>query len=87
MNWFRKILGAISYIAVAAGPIIAATGVGMPIGAVIGAVGLAAGATLHFMNNPLDSKAAAEAGVTVKQAIDAVRATKGLPPAGPAGTT
>jgi hypothetical protein len=82
MNWFRKILGTISYIAVAAGPIVAATGVGMPIAALIGAVGVAAGATLHFMNNPLDTKAAAEAGVTVKEAIDAVRATKGLSPVG-----
>ena len=82
MNWFRKILGAISYICVAAGPVVAATGVGLPVGAIIGAVGVAAGATLHFMNNPLDSAAAAEAGVTVKQAIDSVRAAKGLPPAG-----
>lgn len=81
MSWFRRILGAISYICVAAGPVVAATGVGMPVGAIIGAVGVAAGATLHFMNNPMDTAAAAEAGVTVKEAIDRVRAVKGLPPA------
>ena len=76
MSIFRKILGAISYIAIGGGPLLAATGVGIPIAAAIGAVGLAAGATLHLMDNPRDAKAAAELGTTVKGAIEAVKATR-----------
>lgn len=76
MSRFRKILGAIAYACLAGGPLLAATGVGIPIAAAIGAVGVAAGATLHYMDNPKDAKAAAELGTTVKGAIEAVKAAK-----------
>jgi len=52
MSLFRKILGGISYVCLAGGPVLASTGVGLPIGVGIGAVGIAAGAVLHFMDSP-----------------------------------
>jgi len=76
MSRFRRILGAVAYACLAGGPLLASTGVGIPIAAAIGAVGVAAGATLHFMSNPKDAKAAAELGTTVKGAIAAVKAAR-----------
>ncbi len=76
MSIFRKILGALAYIAIPGSTLLASTGVGLPVAAALGAVGLAAGATLHFMDNPKDSKAAADLGTTVKGAIEAVKAAK-----------
>lgn len=76
MNKFRKVLGAISYACLAGTPILAATGVGTAVSIALGAVGVAAGAVLHFMDNPRDAKAAAEVGTTVKGAIQAVKAIR-----------
>lgn len=76
MSWFRKILGVVAYIAIPGSTLLASTGVGLPAAAALGAVGLAAGATLHFMDNPKDAKAAADMGTTIKGAIDAVKAAK-----------
>jgi len=76
MSIFRKVMGVIAYIAIPGSTLLASTGVGLPVAAALGAVGLAAGATLHFMDNPKDAAAAAELGTTVKGAIEAVRAAK-----------
>lgn len=76
MKRLRRILGTVAYACLAGGPILAATGVGIPLAAVIGGVGVVAGATLHYMDNPRDAKAAAELGTTVKGAIDTVRAVQ-----------
>ena len=76
MNWFKKILTGISYVCVAGGPVLAATGVGMPIGAALGAIGVASGAWLHFLNSPMtppDVIAAAQASVAVAKAVEAAK--------------
>jgi hypothetical protein len=74
MKWFRRVLATVSYVAVAGAPILAATGVGAPVAVALGAVGLAAGGALHFMDSPKSAADAAKLGTTVKGAIDAVKA-------------
>lgn len=72
MSLFRKILTTVSYICVAGGPVLAATGVGLPFGAVLGAVGVASGAWLHFLDSPktpADVLDAAKASVAVAKAV------------------
>jgi hypothetical protein len=76
VSTFRRILGVISYVAIGGGPVLSSTGVGLPVAGAIGALGLLAGAVLHFMDNPKDAKAAEELGTTVKGAIEAVKAAK-----------
>ena len=49
MSLFKRVLTVISYVAVVGAPVLAATGVGMPIAAASGAVGVASGAWLHFL--------------------------------------
>lgn len=68
MSIFKKILTVISYVAVAGGPVLAATGVGVPIGAVLGALGVASGAWLHFLDSPS----------TPQNIIDAAKASVAL---------
>ena len=72
MSWFKKILTTVSYIAVAGSPILAATGVGIPVSAILGAVGVASGAWLHFLDSPktpADVLEAAKASVAVAKAV------------------
>ena len=72
MSWFKKILTTVSYIAVAGSPILAATGVGIPVSAILGAVGGASGAWLHFLDSPktpADVLEAAKASVAVAKAV------------------
>lgn len=76
MNWFRKILTTISYVAVAGSPILAATGVGIPISAGLGALGVASGAWLHFLDSPktpTDVIEAAKASVALAKAVQDAR--------------
>jgi hypothetical protein len=76
MSLLRKVLGVVAYIAIPGSTILASTGVGVPAAAALAALGLAAGTTLHFMDNPKDAKAAADAGTSIKDAIAAVKAAK-----------
>ena len=72
MSWFKKILTTVSYIAVAGSPILAATGVGIPVSAILGAVGVASGAWLHFLDSPktpADVLEAAKASAAVAKAV------------------
>ena len=72
MNWFRKVLTVVSYVAVAGSPILASTGIGLPFSAVLGAVGVASGAWLHFLDSPktpADVLEAAKASVAVAKAV------------------
>ena len=77
MNIFKRILTVISYIAVAGSPVLASTGVGLPVSAVLGAVGVAAGAWLHFLDSPktpADVLEAAKASVAVAKAVQDAKA-------------
>jgi hypothetical protein len=80
MSRFKKTIASICYVVVGGAPaaaaILVATGVGAPIAAALGALTATAAATLHFMDNPKDAKAAAELGTTVKGAIEAVKAAR-----------
>ena len=72
MSWFKKILTTVSYIAVAGSPILAATGIGLPFSAVLGAASVASGAWLHFLDSPktpADVLEAAKASVAVAKAV------------------
>ncbi len=72
MGWLKKILTVISYIGVAGAPVVASTGVGLPVGAILGAVGVASGAWLHFLDSPktpADVIEAAKASVAVAKAV------------------
>lgn len=76
MKWLRRILSVVSYVAVGGAPLLAATGVGAPVAAVLGATGLAAGAWLHFMDSPKtpdDVLAAAKASVDLAKAVQAAK--------------
>lgn len=76
MNWFKKIMNVISYVCVAGAPVIAATGVGLPIAGVLGAVGVASGAWLHFADSPktpADVLEAAKASIAVAKAVQDAR--------------
>lgn len=77
MSMFRKILAGVSYACIAGAPVLAASGVGLPVSIVLGGVGAVAGGVLHFMDSPKDAKAAAELGTTVQGAIAAVKAAQG----------
>ena len=70
MSIWKKILTIVSYVCVAGGPVLAATGVGMPIGAVLGAVGVASGAWLHFLDAPGSAPPVA-ATVDIAKAVEA----------------
>lgn len=73
MSWFKKILTTISYVCVAGGPVLAATGVGLPVGAIIGAVGVASGAWLHLLDSPRtpsDVLAAAQASINLAKSVE-----------------
>lgn len=74
MSLFKKILTVISYVSVAGGPILAATGVGVPIGAALGAVGVASGAWLHFLDSPRSSSDVAAAAAATINATKTVEA-------------
>ena len=76
MSTARRVLGAVAYIAIPGSTLLASTGVGLPTAAVLGALGLVAGAVLHFMDNPNDAKAAADLGTSVKGAIEAVKVAR-----------
>lgn len=77
MNRFRKILSAISYVCIGGGPVLAATGVGLPIAAAIGGVGVLAGGILHFLDSPTkSSQEIMELGRQAKAAADAVKAIR-----------
>lgn len=76
MSKLRKVLTAVAYVCTGGAPILAATGVGAPVAAALAALGLAAGAVLHFTDNPKDAKAAADVGTSIKDAIAAVKAAK-----------
>ena len=76
MNWLRKALTVISYVAVAGSPILASTGVGLPISAALGALGVASGAWLHFLDSPrtpADVLAAAQASVALAKTVEAAK--------------
>lgn len=79
MNRLRKALAVISYIGIGGGPLLASTGVGLPVAAIIGAAGLAAGAWLHFMDSPktpADVLEAAKASVALAKAVQAAKGGK-----------
>lgn len=76
MNTFRKILTAVSYVGLAGSPLVASLGVGVPVAAVMGAAGLAAGAWLHFLDSPktpADVLEAAKASVALAKAVQAAK--------------
>ena len=73
MSWFKRVLTIISYVAVAGGPILAATGVGMPIAAALGAVGVASGAWLHFLDAPGSAPPVAATVDAAKAVVGAVK--------------
>jgi hypothetical protein len=81
--FFRRALTVVSYACVAGGPVLAATGVGLPVAGILGAVGVASGAWLHFLDSPMtppDVMAAAKASVAVAKAVEAAKsATPGRP--------
>lgn len=77
MNWLRKILTVVGYVGVGGAPILASTGVGAPAAAALGAVGILAGAVLHFLDSPTKSTQELLAlGKQTKDTIDAVKAAK-----------
>lgn len=76
MNLFRKVLTVISYIATGGGPILAASGVGLPVAGVLSAAGLAAAAWLHWLDSPrtpADVLEAAKASVELAKAVQAAK--------------
>lgn len=76
MNLFRKILTVVSYICVAGSPVLASTGVGIPVASILGAVGVASGAWLHFLDSPktpADVLEAAKASVALAKAVQAAK--------------
>ncbi len=76
MSWFKRVLTVISYVGIAGSPVLASTGVGLPIGAALGAVGVAAGAWLHFLDSPrtpADVLAAAQQTVAAAKAVEAAK--------------
>ena len=73
MSLFKRILTVISYVAVAGGPILAATGVGMPIAAALGAVGVASGAWLHSHDAPGSTPPVSETVDAAKAVVGAVK--------------
>ncbi len=70
MSIFKKVLTVLAYVGTGGAPIIAATGVGLPVAGVLGAVGLAAGAWLHWSDSPSATT------VPIGQTIDAVKAVQ-----------
>jgi hypothetical protein len=52
MNILKTVLTVLSYSSAIGGPIVAATGVGMPVGVLLGGVGAAAAVWLHFLDSP-----------------------------------
>lgn len=76
MNWLKKALTVVSYICVAGSPVLASTGVGIPVAGILGAVGVASGAWLHFLDSPktpADVLAAAKDTVALAQAVQAAK--------------
>lgn len=73
MSWLKRILTVVSYVAVAGGPVLAATGVGVPIGAALGAIGVASGAWLHFLDAPGSAPPVAETVDVAKAVASAVK--------------
>lgn len=72
MNRLRKILTIISYVGIAGSPVLASTGVGIPAAALLGALGVASGAWLHFLDSPktpADVIEAAKASVALAQSV------------------
>lgn len=77
MNFLRKALAAISYVGIGGGPLVAASGVGFPVAAIMSAAGLLAGGVLHFMDSPSKStQELIELGKQAKALKDAVDAAK-----------
>lgn len=73
MNWFRKILTGISYATAAASPIVAASGVGMPIAIGLGALSGLSATWLHFLDSPKTPQDVLDA---AKQSIALANAVK-----------
>jgi hypothetical protein len=71
MNLLKKILTVVAYVGTGSAPIVAATGVGLPVAGVLGAVGLASGAWLHWMDSPR-----APQSIPVNETLDVVKAVQ-----------
>lgn len=77
MSKLRRILSGVAYVGIAGGPVLASTGVGLPWGIALGAVGALAGGILHFMDSPTkSSQELLELGKQAKAVRDAVEAAK-----------
>lgn len=52
MSWFKTVLTVLSYASAIGSPIVSATGVGLPVGIALGAVGAGAAVWLHWLDSP-----------------------------------
>ncbi len=71
MNLLKKILTVASYVAAMGSPIVAATGIGLPVAGILAAVAGAGAAWLHFLDSPR-----APSDIPVAQTVDVVKAVQ-----------
>lgn len=77
MTRFRKILALVGYVGGAGATVMAATGVGTPIAAVLVGVSVLSSGILHFLDSPTkSSQELLELGKQAKAVRDAVEAAK-----------